>query len=68
MGIYGYLRKTVPADLSAACRAAPACRAASATQLRIDRDKLVDGIHPTKIGAASPSLVWPAPGNESRHH
>ncbi len=51
MGAKGYLRRSAPRDLSAACRATPACRAAGLAQIRIDLNKLVDGIHPTRAGA-----------------
>ena len=51
MGAKGYLRRSAPSDLSAACRATPACRAVGLAQIRIDRNKLVDGIHPTRAGA-----------------
>ena len=50
VGAEGYLRMTVPGDLSASCRADPVCLASSLAQIRIDRSKLVDGIHPTKEG------------------
>jgi len=51
VGAEGFLRKTVPGDLSAKCRASPACLASGLAQIRIDREKLVDGIHPTYAGA-----------------
>ena len=51
VGSEGFLRATVPGDLSAACRASPACLASGLAQIRIDRTRLVDGIHPTKTGA-----------------
>ena len=51
VGSYGFLRMTVPGDLDAACLASPSCLASSLAQMRIDRTKLVDGIHPTKAGA-----------------
>jgi len=51
VGAEGFLRRTVPGDLSAKCRASPACLASGLAQIRIDREKLVDGVHPTYAGA-----------------
>jgi len=49
-GTQGYLRRSKLKDLSTACRASPSCRAIGLAQLRIDRTKLGDGVHPTKAG------------------
>ena len=61
-GTQGYLRCSRLKDLRPLCRQSPACRASGLAQLRVDRSKLGDGLHPTRAGVA-PSFQSSRPLN-----
>ena len=50
VGTDGYLRKSVPSDVTPACTADTACATAA---LRTSELMLVDGLHPTRAGASA---------------
>ena len=61
LGDDGYLRKTVPSDLPAACQADPACLAAGLASLRVSQHMVTDGTHPSHAGAVTEPLSRAVP-------